>query len=185
MPRPPTDGSAAEPSPILAHGGGRLPIPPDIDLDTAASMDPLARRGAGVSRPRGLGEEIQRLKEQTGRSPDVYWLDVSKEYCLVVNTPIRNASQDANIYLVCGNDFPDTPPVAVVSVAAGFDAYGQAKEQEMELNLSTIQNWDSGRTLLQVYLEIITKLDDGDHRVSPTSSPIFDRYGQINGQRVS
>ena len=96
--------------------------------------------------------------------------------------PIRDASQDANAYFVCSDGFPVVPPTAIVSIAGELDPYGQAPEQEIELDLQTIRNWRADRTLLQVYEEILDRLDDGHVRVSEARSSFFarfDQYGQI------
>jgi hypothetical protein len=181
VPPPSTEGWSPEHAAPRPSRDGRRPIPPaadgsGLDLPSAHLLLPGA-----LDR---LREEVLRFQQRTGRSPIIYALNEGSEpqYCLHVNMPIRHASQDANAYLVCGSGFPSTPPAAFVSTVEALDQYGQAQEREMELDLHTIRNWHSDQTLLQVYEEILDRLEDGNLRVSETPSPLparFDKYGQI------
>lgn len=180
-PRPPTEDWPDEPIVSRPRGGERTPIPPTMDTaDESAIARPFVSSSA-LDRLRG---EVLRFEQRTGRRPTILaWNEGSAhQYCIHINMPIRNASEDANAYFVCGHEFPIMPPTAIVSVAGALDQYGQAQEQEVKLELGTIRNWRSDQTLLQVYEEILDKLDDGHFEVSMTRSSFFanlDKYAQI------
>ena len=180
-PRPPIEGWSAESSAHYPPRDGRLPIPPGGEgIDATGYVHPPPHLNS-LDR---IKEEVVRFEQRLGTRPALYALDEggSSQYCLHVNMPIRNASEDANAYFVCSDGFPGVPPTTIVSVAGGLDQYGQAREQEIELELRTIRNWRSDQTLLQIYEEILDQLDDGHFEVSETRSTFFasfDKYGQI------
>lgn len=100
-------------------------------------------------------------------------------YCVTVSGSLPTKNRTANVYLECGERFPDIPPniYAEVLSATRFDKYGQAATREVELGpLQSLVVWNAQSSLLELVREVFGQLDESYHPTGQLSG-FFDKYG--------
>ena len=158
-------------------------VPPDVARQP--TYTPAAASGPNqVSTDHRLIQEAIKLRRNgyntvtLARRPDI------EEYCLLVRIA-RSDGKNVSIHLICGRDYPSSPPglVATIEIETGnFNSHGEIEmaEQRLALELPVLRTWGPASSLLAVLNDVLSTLPlAGPDRSPPTTESIFSRYTDI------
>jgi len=149
-------------------------VPPDGGLQTTS----VAPGPSMVSAAHRLSQEATKLRGSgyntvtLARRPDI------EEYCLLVRVA-RSDGENVSIHLICGRDYPASPPRMVATIET-FNSHGELAEQRLALESPVLRAWGPASSLLAIINNVLSTLPlASPDRSPPTAEFIFSRYTDV------